>query len=340
MTVRSEQPRVLVTGSDLDEASLEPMGSNGLDVEAETDVLDRGGIYKRLEGVSYYLYGGIEAADQLGGEEFEQLHSKGLKLIAFAGKGVTDFLNVPAAQEAGIVVTNTPGAVEPSVAEFTTFLSLALLRDGFQRSLAWMSAADYITGDTVSKGGAALGADLSDTKVGIIGLGDIGYLVAKLLTGGYGSRVAYFSRNRKEPAEAELGIEYMPLDRLVRESDLLTIHLANNAETRELMASVPFETASSELYLVNTASEALIDAKRLADLLQEGSIRAAAFDKIYPLDVLRSSGLSVLVPSRLIVTAHAANATQSAWRRMTAMAVDNILSHARGAPPPNVVKLS
>jgi lactate dehydrogenase-like 2-hydroxyacid dehydrogenase len=326
--------QVLVTGPEISPAWLQKLEEGGLRVEHETDVLNRQQIFERLQGVDYYIYGGIEEADLLDKKEFTALASSGLKLISFAGKGVTDFLNVAAANRAGITVTNTPGAVEPSVAEFTILLCLSLLRDSIQRSSSWLATirpelvAEKIDFD--------LGSDLSETVVGIVGLGDIGALVAKILTRGFGCDVKYFSRTRKLELEKSLGIEYLSGQEIVSGCGLVTIHLSNTEGARGLVAGIPFEDAKS-LLLVNTASQALIDATRLEELLSSGAVRAAAFDKIYKPAEMASSGLSRMTPQRLIVTNHSANATLGAWRRMTEIAVEAVLAHAHGRPVSNIV---
>lgn len=339
MTVEGEK-RVLVTGGDIEQAWLSPLEDFGLEVDIERETLAVGPLFERLQGCSYYLYGGIEAADELDDGQLRELHDAGLELIAFAGKGVTDFLNVQGAQKAGIVVANTPGAVEPSVAEFTVMLALAVLRDVLPRSLAWLQQNGTVTtARDMAAREIGLGRDLAEVTVGVVGLGDIGRLVAELLVTGYGTRVVYTSRTRKEALEEELGLTYLEPRNLVDESDLVTIHLANTAGSRDFTASIPFEQTSSPFFLVNTASQALIGAERLAGLMSKGTITSAAFDKIYSHEELESSGLVEFLPDRLLVTNHAANATRGAWRRMTGMAVDNIVACASGRCAPNAVEL-
>jgi lactate dehydrogenase-like 2-hydroxyacid dehydrogenase len=321
----------------LDQAEVQRLSQAGLAVDLEGEALGVNALLARLEGARYYLYGGVEAADQLTEAQFAELRAKGLALIAFAGKGVTDFLDVPAASRAGIRVSNTPGAVEPSVAEFTVFLTLAALRGGLDRSLRWLATKGFLTLPATPATSAALGVDLADTTIGIVGLGDIGAIVARILRTGFGAKVTYYSRQRKESIERELGMTYLPVEELVATSDLLTLHLANTEGARDLVASLPLESAARNLGLINTASEGLIPAERLASLFASDRLRVAAFDKIYAEDVILASGLAPFIPDRLIVTNHAANATRGAWRRMTGMAVDNILAHAQEGTVPNAV---
>jgi glyoxylate reductase len=329
--------QILVTGEDIAHDALAPLSDAGISIDLEPAALELDPLTDRLAGSRYYLYGGIEAADKLDIDRFRRLHDAGLELIAFAGKGVRDFLDVPAAQSAGITVTNTPGAVEPSVAEFTVHLLLAALRHVPQRELAWLHDAGFLAQDLQLPSSTALGSDLGDVTVGIIGLGDIGQLVARILTAGYGTKVIYYSRTRRPELEASLGLEYATPADLVTRVDAITLHLETNPETVQLVASVPVESVPRPIVLVNTASERLVDPARLAVLLDEERVSCAAFDKIYSQSELSASGLSAFVPDRLLVTNHGANMTRSAWHRMTGTAVANVLAHAEGRTPPNVV---
>jgi phosphoglycerate dehydrogenase-like enzyme len=178
--------------------------------------------------------------------------------------------------------------------------------------------------------------DLADVTVGIIGLGDIGHLVAELLRG-YGTTVRYFSRTRKPTLEDSLGIEFRDAGDLLNEADVVTLHLPANSDTQAFVAGIPFERATSPVFLVNTASQRLMPAERLETLFATGVVRAAAFDKIYDDEQLRASGLLHRVPEQLLVTNHSANATHGAWRRMTEMAVASILAHRNGQTPLYVV---
>lgn len=333
---KNSQPRVLVTGREIAPKWLGPLEIAGFHVDIEHEPLDRDVLFERLQGFSYYLYGGTEEADLLEYQHFKALAESGLRVIAFAGKGVEDFLRVGDAERAGVIVANTPGAVEPSVAEFTVLLITALLRSFSRHNRNWLGQSGFAAQVAQSSSSVIpLGVDLAETRVGILGLGDIGTLVARVLTRGYGATVLYSSRRRKEAVERELGISFAPAERLCEEVDVLTIHLANNVGAREFVASLPMEGVASNLLLVNTASQHLVDPRRLARLLEEGAVNAAAFDKIYTVKEIRESGLSAFLPDRLLVTNHAANATLGAWRRMTESAVANILDVADGREPRN-----
>jgi lactate dehydrogenase-like 2-hydroxyacid dehydrogenase len=332
-----ESTHILVTGADINHDALAPLSDAGIRIEIEPTVLELDRLIERLASSRYYLYGGIEAADKLDVEQFRMLHDAGLELIAFAGKGVRDFLDVPAAQAAGITVTNTPGAVEPSVAEFTLYLLLAALRHAPQRALGWLHENGFVAQDLPLSSSTALGDDLGDVTVGIVGLGDIGQLVARILVTGYGTKVIYYSRTRRPALEASLGLTYATPADIVMQADMVTLHLETNPETVQLVADIPFEDSASPIILVNTASERLVDPARLARLFAADRISYAAFDKIYPTSDLLATGLSGFVPDRLLVTNHAANMTRSAWLRMTESAVVNVLAHAAGNMPPNVV---
>ncbi len=327
--------RVLVTGAAVNVPELSRLEQAGLSFELETRTMSRAGMIERLKGFDYYIYGGAEATDELDVEDFRLLAATGLKLIAFAGKDVSEFLNVRAASSAGILITNTPGAVEPNVADFTAFLTMALLRQSFARAFNWTHNLSAIENPVSTN--FPLGSDLCDAQVGIIGLGDIGYLTAKLLHGGYGSRVYYYSRRPKPLIEAELGIQYLSAGELLDRCDVVSLHLPLSDGTAKFVEDIPFEESGSPVMLVNTSSEKLIPIRRLVSLLGSGTVSAAAFDKIYPAPDVLVAGLAPFIPERLLVTNHSANATTGAWRRMTASAVDVVLSLNSGQTPTGIV---
>lgn len=340
--------RVLVTGgAALDSNELDRLSEAGLEiVPRNLDSSEPAQVLEALKGVGYYLYGGIEPADLIGRKDFsadpeaapdptqfQSAHAAGLQLIAFAGKGVRGFLNVPQAKAARIVVTNTPGAVEISVVEFTAHLIFELLRDVDARARAW--EAHVMQGsDEVEK--FAKGTDIRDARIRIIGLGDIGAMLARLLVTGYGARVSYWSRNRKVDLEHELGLEYVELGQALDGADVVSFHLDDTPETRDIVANLPLETATPGIKIINTAKPGLIGPERLYTLLTDGPVKRAAIDEGYDPDG-EGAVLAPLGPDRLYVTHHAANATEGSWIRMTRQAVDSIIAHANGKKVPGEV---
>ncbi len=320
--------KVFVTGSGLDPAALERLSSSGLDVVLCQEDLSLQGLRDRLTGSHFYLYGGDEPANEFESSAFVDLRAGGLRHIAFAGKGVRDFLDVDAARAAGITVSNTPGAVEPSVAEFTLQMIGLALRGTIAHVGAWWNSINPGASATGDGRPIPLGRDMADCEFGIVGLGDIGRLVALRLRHICDRPIRYYSRTRKTDLEDQNVVVYNDLDQLLRTCDVVTVHLDNRPETQQLMANAPWEEAKRGVVLVNSASQALFDSARLATLLRSGVFGAAVFDKIYPAKELTDSGLLDCIPSQLVVTSHLANRTVGAWRRMTAAAVDSILDAA------------
>lgn len=308
----SNSPTILVTGSSIRPALLVPLTEAGYRVRVPEKTLTEQELIRELADVDVYLYGGDEVATP----EAIRSTSK-LRLIAFYGVGYESFLNVEAVRSHGVRITNTPGTLNNSVAEFTIGQLLNCRRKLTEYALKYMNGA---SGDEQQQ------SDIGNHNVGIIGMGGIGSRIAEILTNGFGADVSYFSRTRKVALERSLGIQYKELNDLFSDSESIIVMVPGNDETRGLVGENQLNRLSMGSVLINTARPEIVDAVSLLTHLHSGRIAGAAFDNFYKGDNDIVRELKELQPSPLIITGHIASLTNDARDAMAQRAVGSILN--------------
>ena len=252
-----------------------------------------------------------------------------LRVVARYGVG-TEAVDVEAAAERGVLVTNTPGANSDAVADHAVALMLAALRsvvDGDRR---------VRTGDWTAVRGRQLGA----LTVGIVGFGRIGRGVARRLLG-FGSRIVAADPMLTDAQLREAGAEPIGFAEMARECDLITLH-APGGQT--LVDAAWLSTLSRPVVLVNTARADLVDEAALAAALRERRVAAYAADTLAG-DTAASAGggadasalLAEDIADRVTITPHLGAQTVEAVDGMGAIAVDNALAVLEGREAPNPV---
>jgi glyoxylate reductase len=228
-----------------------------------------------------------------------------------------------------VLVTNTPGVLTDATADIAFALLLAQARrlpEG-ERAIKAGRWGDW-------QPWFLLGRDLTGKTLGIIGLGEIGKAVARRGLG-FGMRVVYNSRQRKQDVEAELGVEWREMPALLAESDYVSLHMALNPETRGMIGAAELAAMKPDAVLINTARGGVVDQDALIDALRSGGIGGAG------LDVFESEPLPPDHPllgfDNVIVSPHLGSATVETRTRMSDLAVDNMLAFFRGERPPRCV---
>jgi phosphoglycerate dehydrogenase-like enzyme len=244
-----------------------------------------------------------------------------LRVIARVGVG-TDSIDLAAAARRGVAVCTTPGANTESTADHTIALMLAALRRVPQHDRA-------VRGGAWERTGAATGWELSGATVGLIGCGAIGRAVLRRLSG-FDVRALVFDPY----AEAALGAERAPLERLLRESDVVSLHLPLTRATRGLLDRRRLGLLPSRAVLVNTARGGLIDEEALVEALDRGALRAAALDVL----ALEPPGFTRLreLPN-VILSPHVAGLSERSVHEMTRRATDAVLAVLAGREPAGLV---
>ncbi|MFP4171248.1 MAG: 2-hydroxyacid dehydrogenase [Methanomassiliicoccales archaeon] len=250
-----------------------------------------------------------------------------LKVISNYAVGF-DNIDVDAATDRGIMVTNTPGALTEATADLTWALIMSAARR-IPESDAFMRAGRYEGWGPK----LLLGRDVYGKTIGIIGLGDIGSAVARRARG-FDMRILYHSRHRKPEKEEELGAEYAELDDLIRESDFLSPHVPLTEGTRHLIGERELDMMKDAAILINVSRGEVIDEGALVSALEEGRIAYAGLD-VYENEPEMAPGLANL--PNTVLTPHTGSATYTARDEMAVMAANDIILGIQGKRPENLV---
>ena len=308
---------VMLTGTGFQAGHLERLAAAGLrPVMASPDEVDRVG----REAYGYVL-GGDERVtpDVLGAMPM-------LEAISFVGVGVAQFVDCTAAQRRGVALMNTSGLMVDAVAEHTLGFLLGLQRGLFRHNHVAKRGSIHI-GETQA---------LSESTIGIVGLGRIGLEAARRLRRGVapGAELLYWSRSRKVGAETELDVRFASLSDIFARANSILLLLAATPETRGIIGERLFARIQAPAFLVNTAGAELVDPWALRAALDQGQIAGAAFDGYWkePLPPPSSDqfGLLSYPDDKFVVTPHVAAKTSNTWPRMVDAAVENLVRYFGG----------
>ena len=258
---------------------------------------------------------------------------KNVKLIQQPSTGY-DNIDIEACKRYGIPVANIGGANATSVAEYTIMVSLALLRRLIYAHEKTRSG-EWIQWELMNLGTY----DLSGKTWGIIGLGRIGKEVAKRIKS-FDVRVLYYDKIRSSnEVERELKIEYRELPRLLRESDVVSIHVPLTPETRHMISEKELRMMRPGAILINPSRGEIVDEEALAKALREGWLGGAAVDVYSVEPPSKDHPLLKLENVNLILTPHIAGATSDSRARIIDVSIKNIIKVLKGLPPDNVVNM-
>jgi lactate dehydrogenase-like 2-hydroxyacid dehydrogenase len=317
------RPKVLITRKIFDEAvaivkeHFEVEG-NQSDTRLSPEML-----IKRLQGKT----GAISLLTERIDEEVLS-HCPDLKIVSNVAVGY-DNIDVDACTRRGIMVTNTPGVLDDTTADFVWALMLATARrvveaDHYLRSSKW-------------KGWGLmqfLGYDVHHKVLGICGLGRIGQRVARRAKG-FDMQIVYADVIRMPRSnEEELGVRFIDKMTLLKESDFVTLHVPLIPETRHYISTAELDLMKPTAILINASRGPVVDEKALVQALQGGKIAGAGLD-VYEREpevepALMGMKNAVLVP-------HIASASHETRLRMAKMAAENLVAGLTGRRPPNLV---
>ena len=246
---------------------------------------------------------------------------KRLRVISQYAVGV-DNIDLEAATARGIPVGHTPGVLTEATADLTFALLLAAARripEGVEhvRQGRWRTWEPMVL----------LGREVWGKTIGIVGLGRIGTAVARRARG-FAMRVLYHSRSRKPDLEAELGVEYTPLEDLLAQADFVSLHCPLTPETHHLIDEAALRRMKPTAILINAARGPVVDTDALLRALREGWIEAAALDVTDP-EPLPADHPLLDLPNCIVVP-HLGSATVAARERMAVMATENLLAGLHG----------
>lgn len=251
-----------------------------------------------------------------------------LKIVSNVAVGYNNF-DVAAATRRGVMLTNTPGALDDTTADFAWCLILATARrlpeaDRLVRSGKW----------TRWRFMEFLGHDIYGKTIGICGFGRIGRGVARRAMG-FGMKVLYTSKSRApDSVEQEFRASYVDKHTLLRESDVVTLHLPLFAETRHYIGAAELALMKKTAILVNAARGPVVDEKALVTALKTRRIAGAGLD-VYENEPKLAAGLARL--PNTVLAPHMASASIDTRLRMSNMAVANCIAGLTGQRPPNLL---
>lgn len=240
-----------------------------------------------------------------------------------------DNIDVDAATARGVVITNTPGVLTETVADFTMALLLASARrlvegDKYTRAGKWQSWMPMLF----------LGQDIHGATLGLVGLGRIGAAVAKRARG-FEMKTVYYDVVRREDLERDLGIEFASLEDVLRRADFVSVHTPLTSQTRHLISAPQLRLMKKTAILVNTARGPIVDPDALYQALASGGIAGAGLD-VFEVEPI-SADHPLLTLDNIIVAPHIASASVETRTKMALMAAENLLTALAGRRPPNLV---
>jgi glyoxylate reductase len=242
-----------------------------------------------------------------------------LKIVANVAVGYNN-IDVAHARSCGVIVTNTPGVLTDSVADFTWALILALTRR--------LSEGERLIRRNEWKGWAfdfMLGSELRGKQLGLVGFGRIARAVAARASA-FGVRIACSSRGDAEQSS----IGQLSLDRLLNTSDIVSLHVPLTPETRHLIDKRALTRMKRSAYLINTSRGPVVDEEALAWALEHRLIAGAALD-VYEREPEIHPGLLHL--ENVLLVPHLGSGTVETRTAMADLAVDNVVAVLSGKPP-------
>jgi glyoxylate reductase len=308
--------KVLVT-REIPEAGLRPLEGFDVTVLSERPP-ERGELLEAVRGANGILPTVTEKMDA----EVMDAAGDGLKVIANMAVGY-DNIDVEAATQRGIVVTNTPEVLTETTADTAFMLLLAAARrlgeaERFLRAGKWDAWGPK----------QLLGPDVWGKKLGLVGLGRIGHAVARR-TSGFQMEVLYYDQYRNEAAERELGARYLELDDLLRESDFVSVHTPLTPETRHLISERELGLMQPTSVLVNASRGPVVDEAALAEALENERIFAAGLDvyeeepEVHP---------RLLELENVVLAPHIGSASIETRDKMATLAAENLRAVLSGEP--------
>lgn len=253
-----------------------------------------------------------------------------LKILANYAVGYNN-IDLAAAMQHGIIVTNTPDVLTESTADLTWALMLAVARrvaegDAYVRSGSWSGWAPT----------QMLGADVSGKVLGIVGMGRIGQAVARRAAG-FNMRIHYSSRTALTPDQPVVPWERRAFVDLLRDSDFVSLHVPLTADTHHLIGPAQLALMKPTAFLINTSRGSVVDEAALVSALLQRRLAGAGLD-VFEQEPAFHPSLREL--RQVVLLPHLGSATLATRVRMGMICLENIAAVIAGVPAPNQVTLT
>jgi len=248
--------------------------------------------------------------------------SRKLRMVMKHGVGV-DNIDLDAATSRGIAVANAPGTNTAAVADLTIAAMLVLLRHLCEANRATKAG----------RWDRYMGHELGEMTVGVVGTGRIGAEVIRRLWG-FGARILAYDVIENEELPAKFGVTYVPFERLLRESDIVTLHVPLMEQTRRMIGKGELRQMKKTACLINAARGELVDEDALFEHLRDNPGAAAALDVFSVEPPLQNPLLGL---DNVLATPHLAAYTVEAMERMDRICAETILDTFGGKRCPNIL---
>jgi lactate dehydrogenase-like 2-hydroxyacid dehydrogenase len=280
-------------------------------------------LIKKLQGKAGTI---ILLTDQIDDEILSRCPE--LKIISNIAVGYNN-IDREACTSRGIMITNTPGVLDETTADFTMMLLLVTARRGVE--------ADKYVRSSKWKGWGLmqfLGHDVYHRVIGICGLGRIGQAVARRARG-FNMQILYTDSSRKAPSiEEEVGVRFVDKTTLLKESDFITLHVPLLPQTTHYISTDEFAIMKPSSILINASRGPVVNEKALVQALKEGKISGAGLD-VYEREPDIEPELINM--ENVVLAPHIASASYETRLRMAMMAAENLIAGLTGKRPPHLV---
>jgi len=231
------------------------------------------------------------------------------------------YVDLEAAKKRGIVVTHVPGYGTEAVAEHVFVLLLATIRK--------LLLADHQVREGKFDWRPLKGAELADKTIGIVGTGAIGCRVGEIAKG-FRMRILGYDIMPNHKRAQEIGMKYVDLQTLLKESDIISLHVTLTANSEHLIGKKEFEMMKNGAVLINTSQGKVVDEKALVDDLTSGKLSCAGLDVFSQEPPARDNPLFKL--DNVVLTPHIGFHTSEAVERCSDICIDNVAKFLEGRP--------
>ncbi len=251
-----------------------------------------------------------------------------LRIIGRAGIGI-DNIDIDAATKNGVAVMNTPESNSITTAEHTIALLLSLARK-IPQAHASIKSGEW-------ERNKYKGVEIYGKTIGLVGLGNIGKLVAERAIGLKMKAVAYDPYLSRDAAK-KMSIELVSLDELLSRSDIITIHTPLTDETRNLINSESFSKTKKGVIVINCARGGIVNEADMAQALEEGKVGGAAFD-VYMSEPIDSDNPLLAVRENIVLTPHLGASTEEAQIKVGTTMAEQLIDFAQKGVVKNAVNM-
>ncbi len=295
------------------DAGIELLQKNGFNIVVHKgkNLLNKKSLIKKAKDADALI---TLLSDKIDREVIDSL--KNCKVIANYAVGYNN-IDVEYANSKGIIVTNTPGILTNATADLTLALILATARR--------INEAERFLRDGKFDGWKPellMGIDLYRKKIGIIGMGRIGMAVAERAAS-FGMKVQYYSRTRKPEVEEKLNAKKLSLNKLLKTSDIITLHTPLTPQTENLLNKDALNSIKKGAILINTARGEIVDESELIKLLKKKHLFAAGFDVYANEPNINKKLLSL---DNVVLLPHIGSSTIETRSKMAVLAAENVIS--------------